>query len=143
MSKLTEENKGKIVCSLMKGDDINKICEENTFSKTSVNNFVKKLKESLGENSAKEDPIQYGEYVLNLIEEGYSEEQAYYMVFSSKLEDEYTTVEEFEKCLKAKDTRSRPQVHKGRAVTMTDTASQNDKIAARTRETPSHVHKFK
>jgi len=133
MARLTNEQKGKIVEYALKGDNEAEINTKMKMEGASVGNFLKKIQTQFGGMSEEtESPTEVdagfdpSEMVLTLITEGLTEKNAYYVVYSTLLEDTPDTEAKF---ISLVDARKRQlnndeNIHNDRAAVMTERTSE-------------------
>ena len=123
MANLTNENKTDIVNALLKGMDTRNIAERLGLSLKSVNAFNNKLRQVY---QAGTETIDYSQYVLDLVVEGKTEQEAYHMVYSTALEENFKSEEEFVKLLNGKKTAKPVQQHNVSAMNAEASAAAHE-----------------
>ena len=86
-------------------------------------------------NTSQSSMLDYGPYILDLVMNGRSEQEAYYLVFSIVMEETFANKKEFEEILTKKTTEMPKVTHN--AVAMTEKASEAPVTTKNTR--PSYV----
>lgn len=136
MAKLTNDQKAVILDMLARNKYTNKqIAEKVGCGTRTITNLVAKLQPSEykpeNEVSIQEVVIgEYGGYILDLVSKGIEEPQAYYIVFSSVLEEEYNTTEHLQSIINRKAQHTPTVSSNGNTIAMTAEASemgQNDR----------------
>lgn len=96
---------------------------------------TKIAKVQTSENTSQSSMLDYGPYILDLVMNGRSEQEAYHLVFSIVMEETFSNKKEFEALL-TKKTTERPKVTHN-AVAMTEKASEAPVTTNNTR--PNYV----
>lgn len=137
MARLTNEEIGKIISLYIKDKSIEDISKQLDIGSVRVKNLIHRLLEMCQPLSSPEpDTIDYSSHVLNLIEQGLSEQESYYLVFSTKLEEDYADEDEFLIKLQQRNRHNQPDVHNQRAVAMTHNASNADTATGKQTKQP-------